>query len=206
MSASETRVTNEKTGGQKGAKARRYSLLPWDELGDVAEHYAAGANKYAAHNWRKGYDWSLSADALMRHFEAWWEHRQSRDEEMAPYTPDFVGTKHLAAVVFHALTLMYFEKHHPELDDRPPLPLSREAAQDDLDEVKVTVRVDGREVALGTWREAPSWDELEEAPLCPLAGTCMAHDSLELRERYGTVEACQADCRERLAGCEGDSA
>ena len=61
--ATEVRVVNTKTGGEKGSKARRFSLIPWRELGDVAMHYAAGAKKYAAHNWRKGYDWSLSADS-----------------------------------------------------------------------------------------------------------------------------------------------
>jgi hypothetical protein len=125
--APEVRVTNEKTGGQKGSKARRFSLLPWGELGDVAEHYGAGANKYTAHNWRKGYDWSLSYDALCRHLELFWEHHESLDPDMEPYTPDGRGTHHLAAVVFHALTLLHLEKHHPELDDRPPLPASIDA-------------------------------------------------------------------------------
>lgn len=116
----ETRVVNTKTGGEKGSKARRFSLIPWGELGDVATHYAAGARKYAAHNWRKGYDWSLSADALLRHFELFWEHRESLDPDMAQYADDGRGTHHLAAVIFHALALMFFEKHFPELDDRPP--------------------------------------------------------------------------------------
>lgn len=108
----EIRVTNEKTGGQKGSKAERMSLLPWDVLmRDVAPHYAKGAEKYEADNWRRGYDWSLSADALGRHFAAFWSEGQDIDPE--------TGTPHLAAVAFHALTLLYFMREHEDLDDRP---------------------------------------------------------------------------------------
>jgi hypothetical protein len=108
----EVRVTNEKTGGEKGRKPEQMSLLPLDVLmRDVAPLYAKGAQKYAAHNWRKGYDWSLSADALLRHFTQFW-HGQDRDEE--------TGELHLASVVFHALALLHFQENFPELDDRPP--------------------------------------------------------------------------------------
>lgn len=108
---SEVRVTNTKTGGEKGRKPQRMSLLPLDVLmRDVAPLYAAGADKYAAHNWRRGYDWSLSADALLRHFSQFW-HGEDIDPEM--------GTHHLAGVVFHALALLHFAHEHPDLDDRP---------------------------------------------------------------------------------------
>lgn len=107
----EVRVTNEKTGGQKGAKPERGTLLPLDVLlRDVAPHYAAGAAKYAPDNWRRGYDWSLSADALMRHFVAFWHEGEDMDPEL--------GTPHMAAIAFHALTLLYFMREHPGLDDR----------------------------------------------------------------------------------------
>lgn len=115
--STETIVTNKKTGGQKGAKEERFGLLPWDVLRDVARHYAAGAKKYPAWNWRRGYAWSLSADSLMRHFTAFWIDREWDDPE--------TGTPHLAAVVFHALALMFFRAHFPALDDRPPLPSKR---------------------------------------------------------------------------------
>ncbi len=115
MSASnapEERVIDAATGGQKGTKGIRWSLLPWDELAEVARHYAVGAKKYAPWNWRRGYDWHLSADSLMNHFTAFWYDREWLDPE--------TGTPHLAAVVFHALALMFFHKHFPEKDDRPP--------------------------------------------------------------------------------------
>jgi hypothetical protein len=109
---SEERIVNEKTGGEKGAKREAMSLIPLDVLKrDVSPHYRAGADKYAPDNWRKGYDWSLSADALLRHFAAFWSEREELDEE--------TGTHHLAAVVFHALALLHFVREHPDLDDRP---------------------------------------------------------------------------------------
>ncbi len=105
----ETRITNETTGGEKGQKPARMSYLPTGPLLTVAEHYAKGAEKYDDHNWRKGYDWSLSYDALQRHAMAFWA-GEDIDEE--------TGSPHMAAVVFHALALLEFAETHPELDNR----------------------------------------------------------------------------------------
>lgn len=106
----EVRITNEKTGGQKGKKDEAYALIPWEQLDEVARLYAFGATKYAPNNWCKGYDWSLSYESLIRHARAFWL-GESVDEE--------TGCHHMASVIFHAFALMYFEKHHPDLDDRP---------------------------------------------------------------------------------------
>lgn len=115
----ERRVVNSKTGGEKGAKDIQMSLVPVTELREVARLYHEGAKKYARDNWRKGYDWSLSYDALNRHLMAFWEDRESHDEE--------TGCHHLSSVVFHAFALMYFERVHPDLDDRPATLLERAA-------------------------------------------------------------------------------
>lgn len=104
----EVRVTSS-TGGQKGKKLARFSLIPAEALWEVAEHYGKGAEKYDDHNWRKGYDWSLSMDALERHWNLF-RQGQDIDEE--------TGSHHLCGVVFHALSLMTFGKEHPEFDDR----------------------------------------------------------------------------------------
>lgn len=105
----EVRIINEQTGGEKGRKAQRFELLPWEELGDVAELYAFGAEKYSDHNWRKGFDWSLSYGAMLRHAALFWEGEETDAE---------TGCSHLTSVVFHALALMYFGKEHRALDDR----------------------------------------------------------------------------------------
>lgn len=102
-------ITNEKTGGKKGAKDEAYSMIPWEQMREVARVYLMGAKKYSRDNWRKGYDWSLSFDSLIRHAEAFWS-----GENLDPES----GLPHPAHVVFHCLTLMYFMEHHPELDDR----------------------------------------------------------------------------------------
>lgn len=107
--SSEIRVTNEQTGGQKGRKLERFELLPWDQLAKVARLYHFGASKYADHNWRKGYSWSLSFGAMMRHASLFWQ-GESLDSE--------TGEHHLTSVVFHALALMWFEERYAELDDR----------------------------------------------------------------------------------------
>jgi Domain of unknown function (DUF5664)/Domain of unknown function (DUF4406) len=106
----EVRVVNNVTGGEKGRKPEQYSLLPWEQLAEVARLYARGAEKYERYNWTKGYDWSLSFDSLIRHATQWWNGDQIDAETQCD---------HMASVIFHALALIYFSKHHAELDDRP---------------------------------------------------------------------------------------
>jgi len=106
----EVRVTDPETGGQKGRKVARFDLIPAGPLTQVAEHYGRGAEKYEDRNWERGYDWSLSFAALMRHAWAFWN-----GEDDDPET----GSPHMAAVVFHAFALLEFAKTHPEKDNRP---------------------------------------------------------------------------------------
>lgn len=111
--AGEQRIVNTETGGEKGRKPERMELLPWDVLRrDVAPLFAFGASKYADHNWRRGFDWSLSFGAMQRHAAQFWS-GEDTDEE--------TGCAHMASVVFHALALLHFAYAHPSLDDRPPV-------------------------------------------------------------------------------------
>lgn len=105
----EVRVVNETTGGMKGAKPERLGLLPFGALAVVARVYAHGADKYAPHNFRKGYAWSLSIDAMLRHLGAFIEGEDNDPES---------GLPHLAHATFHTLALLTFMAEHPELDDR----------------------------------------------------------------------------------------
>jgi hypothetical protein len=100
--------TTSATGGQKGVKLARYDLIPPEALKLVAEHYGKGAEKYAVHNWRKGFEWSKSYASLQRHAQDFWA-GEELDEE---------GLNNLAAVVFHALTLLTFTQEQPGYDDR----------------------------------------------------------------------------------------
>ncbi|MDM2418369.1 DUF5664 domain-containing protein [Mycobacteroides abscessus] len=105
-------MSTSSTGGQKAGNDVRPSLLPVQELLEVAELYGKGAKKYADHNWARGYEWSKSYDAMMRHAMAWWGGEEFDNGEGG------TGQEHLDAVIFHALALKYFRKHFPQFDDR----------------------------------------------------------------------------------------
>lgn len=107
--SAEVRVTDLKTGGQKGRKPERFELLPWDALEEVARVYAAGAAKYDDRNWERGYAWSLSFGALFRHAA-----KAVMGEDVDAET----GCLHMACVVFHALALIAFLKRGAGTDDR----------------------------------------------------------------------------------------
>ena len=109
----EVRTVNESTGGEKGVKLARTDLLPADALLHVSEHFGKGAAKYADRNWEKGYEWSKSYGALLRHLLLWWEGEDFDEDEV------FGEFHHLDAVLFHALVLRRFADAKPELDDRP---------------------------------------------------------------------------------------
>ena len=90
-------------------KLERYSLIPPHSLAEVARVYGYGAQKYADDNWRKGYPWRLSLDALHRHVKEF-EMQNSIDKES--------GLHHLAHAAFHLFTLMEFERLSLGTDDR----------------------------------------------------------------------------------------
>lgn len=96
-------------GAKKANNEQRMSLVPAQELLEVAAHYHRGSKKYGDHNWTKGMPFSWHYDALMRHLLTYWG-----GEDIDPET----GSEHMDAVVFHALGLKFGRKHHPELDDR----------------------------------------------------------------------------------------
>lgn len=99
------------TGGEKGVKLERYDLIPPYPLAELARHYGRGALKYDDNQWRKGYEWGKSYAALERHIQAFWD-GEDIDEE--------TGSPHLAAVAWHAFTLIQFSRDFPEFDDRYP--------------------------------------------------------------------------------------
>ena len=118
----EVRQTSD-SGAQKGSKLARYDMIPADALRILAEHYGKGAEKYppfdsgdglgVLDNYRRGYHWSLSFAAMMRHAWAFWG-GEDTDKE--------TGSPHLAAVAWHALTLLHWSQNEDlkkKYDDRP---------------------------------------------------------------------------------------
>ncbi len=112
INSGEVRYIDPETGGEKGTKLARYDLIPEMPLHALAEHCGRGAAKYDDHNWRKGYPWSISFNALNRHLWAWWN-----GEDIDPE----LGSHHLDAVMWHALTLREYAEAHKERDDRPKM-------------------------------------------------------------------------------------
>lgn len=109
------------TGGAKQVKPARASLVPVKALTELFEHYGKGEAKYPTGedkipNFRRGYDWSLSYDAMIRHALAFWG-GEDYDQES--------GSKHIIAAAWHALTLAQYMDEHPEFDNRPDVAIKR---------------------------------------------------------------------------------
>ena len=81
-----------------------------------------GSQKYSARNFEKGYAWSLSFDAMMRHLWAWWGGEETDPES---------GCNHMAHGIWHCFQLMLLAKYHRDLDDRVTcMPKGRNIPQD----------------------------------------------------------------------------
>lgn len=105
----ETRITDPKTGGEKGQKDARLGSIDPSCLMDLGRVAGFGEAKYARLNYAKGYAWSLSYDALQRHLHAFWG-----GENLDPES----GLPHLAHAAWHCFTLLFFVKRSLGTDDR----------------------------------------------------------------------------------------
>lgn len=105
----EVRVTDPETGGQKDQKLAQLGALDPAALVEVARVAGFGARKYERLNFMKGYNWSLSYDALQRHLHAFWG-----GEDVDPES----GLPHLAHAGWHCLALLAFSLHGLGTDDR----------------------------------------------------------------------------------------
>jgi len=84
-------------------------LLSTEALNQVALVMQFGAQKYAAHNWRKGFQWSRPTAAAMRHILAF-----NNGEDLDPESK----LPHLAHAMCCLMFLLEFQKTHQHLDDR----------------------------------------------------------------------------------------
>ena len=117
----ETIFKDPVTGAEKAEKLARYDLLPVRPLRWLAEHYGKGARKYEDRNWEKGYPWSKSFAAMLRHAWRFWggEDFDSHTPTCAKDCTKHTGSHHLTAVAWHAFAMLEFTATHPERDDRP---------------------------------------------------------------------------------------
>jgi hypothetical protein len=123
-------------------KPERLSLLPRKGLEAIARVYAFGAQKYAAHNWRRRYEWSKSTDAAMRHIAAF-NDGETNDPES--------GLPHLAHAGFHILALLTWLEDDGEgadnpMDDRWPAALERAAREADPGTESIIQALTGEEI------------------------------------------------------------
>lgn len=106
----ETIIVDEVTGGAKGQKDVRLHAAPLESMFEIGRVFAFGEQKYDDYNFRKGYAWSLSFDALQRHIWLFWN-REDRDSESALH--------HMGHAAWHCLVLLFFSLTGKGTDDRP---------------------------------------------------------------------------------------
>lgn len=110
MPAKEWEVIDPVTGGKKNQKLAQIGALDPGSLLAVAEVAGFGATKYARYNFLKGYDWSLSFDAMQRHLFLWYSGVDTDEES---------GLSHMAHAAWHCLTLLAFQERGLGTDTRP---------------------------------------------------------------------------------------
>lgn len=97
------------SGGVKKDEGKAgMDLLPYDSLVEIAKVLDYGKQKYAAHNWRKGINYSRVIAAAQRHLGEFTEGRRVDSE---------TDLSHAAHAAANLLFLIWYEKHRPEFDD-----------------------------------------------------------------------------------------
>jgi hypothetical protein len=98
------------SGGIKHDNGKpRISLIPREALEGAAKALTFGANKYNAHNFKKGIEYSRLVDAVMRHLIAWVDGEDNDFES---------GLSHLDHALASLSMLKYMEVNKTEMDDR----------------------------------------------------------------------------------------
>ena len=87
----------------------KWSLIDFDSLKDMVRVLEMGAEKYDAHNWRKGLKTTEVCESLMRHLFAY---IQGEDDDQESKLP------HVAHIMCNAMFLSYMSKYKPKFDDR----------------------------------------------------------------------------------------
>jgi hypothetical protein len=107
----EVKVVDPITGGVKGTKLARFSLIPAEFLWALAEHYGKGAKKYEDRNWEKGYNWGYTVDALLRHVMQFrmGERYDLHKHDCHPDCTEHTGSHHLVAAAWHCVALFIFD-------------------------------------------------------------------------------------------------
>lgn len=104
----ETMVTSG-SGGVKGSKLSQLAFIDPVALYELGKVVGIGIEKYDKYNYLKGYDWSLSYSACVRHLQQMWSGEDYDSES---------GMLHAAHAAWHALALVSFTLRDIGVDDR----------------------------------------------------------------------------------------
>ena len=93
----------------------QWHLLPWDSVEEIVRVMEFGAGKYNPFNWMEngGFKYSRIFNSSMRHFIAWFWHREDLDPE--------TGLSHLAHLGCNVLFLLHYvlnKEKYATNDDR----------------------------------------------------------------------------------------
>lgn len=97
------------TGAKKEIKKAQLGAIDPKALLLLAEAAGYGAGKYEQYNYLKGYPWSLSFNAMMRHALAFWN-----GEDIDPES----GLPHMVHAAWHGLAMTSFLTREIGEDDR----------------------------------------------------------------------------------------
>lgn len=115
-------VTDPETGGMKGQKPFQFYTIPWEAMKAISEVFYMGGRKYEPYNFRQGFAWSLSYDALQRHLGAFWNREEINEEcfeDRETHEPVTFRVLHIACAAWHAIILTFFAITGRGTDDRP---------------------------------------------------------------------------------------
>lgn len=101
--------TDPDTGAKKEIKQAQLGAIDPKALLLLAEAAGYGAGKYEQYNYLKGYPWSLSFNAMMRHALAFWN-----GEDLDPES----GLPHMVHAAWHGLAMTSFLTRGIGEDDR----------------------------------------------------------------------------------------
>ncbi len=164
-----TGALREPRGQGKG----RFDLLPWIAISRLAQHYEAGAKKYADRNWEKGLPFSSFVDSGVRHLTQWLAGDPSED--------------HLAAVLWNFAGLLWTEDRiregqlPDELADLPDTKLAWE--------IRVLHALNEKEAPEPFYDLAHDPDETSEhyCAVCDHDWCICSQDSVERTPRSGAI-------------------
>lgn len=87
----------------------RWALVPQSSLSPMVRVLEFGAQKYDAHNWKKGLPYTQVCESLKRHLDAFMEGEDNDPES---------GISHIGHIMCNAMFLSWYQQNRPEFDDR----------------------------------------------------------------------------------------